>query len=99
MLNDYRKKIDDVYASLPVDISDKDIDAINYLDQLNTPLIIHHARRDSSVPYQWSENLVIEMSALGKEFLFYTYETENHLFKGENLNRAFERDLDFFSKH
>jgi len=98
-LNDYRKKIDDVYASLPAAISDKDIDAINYLDQLNTPLIIHHARGDSSVPYQWSENLVIEMSALGKEFLFYTYETENHLFKGENLNRAFERDLDFFSKH
>jgi dienelactone hydrolase len=98
-LTEYRKKIEGVYANLSIAISAKDVDAINHLQYLMTPLIVHHARGDRSAPYQWVENLVVEMNELGKEFLFFSYDTNNHLFEGENLERAFERDLEFFSNY
>lgn len=97
--SDYRKKIDGIYADLQVDVLPRDVDAINHLEHLSTPLIIHHARGDRSVPYQWSENLVLEMNEHGKEYLFYSYDTRSHLFEGENLESAFQRDLKFFNAH
>ena len=98
-LTEYRKNIEDVYTNLPHAISAKDVDAINHLQYLSTPLIIHHARGDRSAPYQWAENLVVEMHALEKEFLFFAYDSNDHLFTGKNLDRAFERDLAFFSNY
>ena len=98
-LAEYSNRINAVYAKLPVAISVKDVDPINHLKHLTTPLIIQHARSDRSAPYQWSEDLVIQMNSLGKEFLFYSYDSKHHLFKGDNLEQAFQRDLTFFDLH
>ena len=98
-LAEYSNRINAVYAKLPVAISVKDVDPINQLKHLTTPLIIQHARSDRSAPYQGSEDLVIQMNSLGKEFFFYSYDSKHHLFKGDNLEQAFQRDLTFFDLH
>jgi dienelactone hydrolase len=98
-LREYNQTINEVYSRLPSAISPEEVDAINYLQYLDTPLIVHHSRGDSSVPYQWAENLIVEMNELDKEFLFYPYDSANHLFKGDNLETAFVRDLEFFNNH
>jgi len=73
-------------------------DVINHINEINTPIIMHHARWDASVPYQWSEALAIKLFEHDKEFALYAYESKNHLLKDENRKRAIQRDLDFFKK-
>lgn len=74
-------------------------DPINFIDEISTPLIIHHSTKETSVPYRWSESLAAKLYKYKKTFEFYSYKSENHLFQGENRIKAVERDLRFFSNH
>ena len=74
-------------------------DPINFIQDLSTPLIIHHATNDTSVPYQWSESLAAKLFANNNEFEFYSYDSENHLLKNMNLDKAIVRDIVFFNKY
>ena len=98
-MTEYMSKMDGVIQNLdfPFDI-DKG-DAIHYIQDLKTPVIIHHSRGESSVPYSWSESLAAKLFKHGKPFGFYAYESENHLFKRENRIKAVERDIAFFDKN
>lgn len=71
-------------------------DPIHYLAELSIPLIIHHATQERSVPYRWSESLAAKLFAEGKSFELYSYQSENHLFQGENRKKAVSRDVAFF---
>lgn len=73
-------------------------DVIDHIQEINTPIILHHARWDASVPYQWSESLAINLFEHHKEFELYAYDSKNHLLKDENRKRAIKRDLAFFNK-
>lgn len=95
----YLEKIDKVYAALESPVSFNDVDPVKHLDALNTPLLIQHARGDTSVPYIWSESLVTKLHELGKDYLLYSYESDNHLFKDENFELAIQRDITFFNSH
>lgn len=74
-------------------------DAINYIEDLYVPLIIHHAQWETSVPYQWSASLVSKLFRYNKEFEFYTYDSENHLFHNINREKAIQRDINFFNTY
>ncbi|MFT5572354.1 MAG: dienelactone hydrolase [Cryomorphaceae bacterium] len=95
----YTNKIDSLYSDLPVVISKDQVDPIHYIKDLSTPIVVHHARGDSSVPYIWSQDLVLKLFQSGKDFRFYSYDGDSHLFEGKNRRLAFERDLQFFSEH
>ena len=96
-VREYAERMQRSYATLPTGVTPQQVDPINHLHNLTVPLLIQHARGDRSVPYQWAENLVLELNKNDKEFRFYSYDSDNHLFAGANLQLAFERDLTFFS--
>lgn len=97
-MKDYLAKLNKV---LEEKVSGYDIDAgdaMNYIQQLTTPIVIHHARKENSVPYIWSESLAAKLFKHQKTFELYAYDSENHLLKGDNRAKAVERDILFFKK-
>ena len=90
-----RKALNDLEYDYSVEYGDP----INFIEELNVPLIIHHSIDDSSVPYMWSEGLVSRLFTHGKQFEFYAYKSSNHLFMDENRVLAFDRDTRFFNKY
>lgn len=85
-------------AALPFAFDPARADPGGYLDQLQVPLSIHHATADPVTPYAWSEAAQGELQRLGRPATLYSYPSENHLFAGEELSLAIERDLGFFSQ-
>ena len=71
-------------------------DPLNHLGHLETPLIIHHARADGSVPFEWSERLAARLHLAKRPFVLYAYDVDEHIFQGEELARAVDRDAAFF---
>jgi len=67
-----------------------------FLRYLDTPIVIHHAKGDASAPYAWSERLVTKLELQDKQYTFYSYDSDNHLFKNEEQAVAIARDLIFF---
>ncbi len=67
----------------------------NYLDSINTPLIIHHGSADESVPFNWSQPFRQRLDAAGVPYTFYEYPGENH-----NISKSFYKvmtiDMEFF---
>lgn len=75
------QKITEVYG-LPQDNLEfwNNISAINFLDKIQSPLLIHHGDQDESVPVAWSDKLVIQLKENQKEVIYYTYAGEPHEF-------------------
>jgi dipeptidyl aminopeptidase/acylaminoacyl peptidase len=97
-IQNYKSKLNEVIRNLDFEYDINSGDAINYIEDIEAPLILHHAQWDTSVPYQWSEALASKLFTHNKKFEFYTYNSKNHLFKDENRAIAIQRDLDFFNK-
>ena len=95
-MKEYMREIDNIYVALPFQLSSDEVDPINFIDDISTPLIIHHAKEDASVPYIWSESLVAKLFKYGKEFEFYEYDSDHHLFQSEDRVAAIRRDITFF---
>lgn len=67
-----------------------------HLDHLETPLILHHAVRDASADYGWSRDLARELALSDRRYEFHSYDSSEHLFTGEDRDRAVARDVAFF---
>jgi len=72
------------------------ISAIENLDYINTPIIIHHSTTDESVPYEWGVTLFDKLKALNKSVSFYEYVGDNHDISG-HWSQALSRDVEFFN--
>lgn len=68
----------------------------HYLQRLSTPLLIHHADGDGATAFAGSVALASRLQQLGKRYRFYPYDSDNHLFAGENFKLAIEGDVQFF---
>jgi dipeptidyl aminopeptidase/acylaminoacyl peptidase len=70
------------------------------LQNLTTPVLIHHGTGDTSVPVEWSLQLDAELKNMGKESTLFLYKGNNHelSLKDENI-AALERDVIYFRKH
>jgi dipeptidyl aminopeptidase/acylaminoacyl peptidase len=97
-MNNYTNKLNEIVNRLGFEYDIDSGDPINYLQDIKAPIILHHARGDKSVPYQWSESLASKLFKYNKKFELYAYDSKNHLLKDENRNIAIQRDLDFFNK-
>jgi len=83
--------------SLPFKFESTQADACRYLGELETPLNIHHsALEQNGTPYHWSVELAGALFSLEKPYFFYSYSGDHHLFEGENLEQAINRDVIFF---
>jgi len=67
-----------------------------FLQFLDTPIIVHHAKDDGEVPYIGSELLATKLELQNKTYTFYSYESDNHLFEDELRALAVARDVEFF---
>lgn len=95
-MKNYMGRLDTTIQKLGFDYDIASGDPIHFIEELTIPIIIHHATKETSVPYRWSESLVAKLFEKEKDFEFYSYESENHLFKSENRLKAVERDIAFF---
>ena len=82
--------------SLESDYDTRDNEPLLFLQHLQTPVIIHHAIDDSGAAYKWSVELAQELDLHGKAYDFYSYDGSDHLFKGQQLTDAIQRDVTFF---
>lgn len=83
--NDHRaeltQKLTATYGSPEANIEFwNNISAINFLDKIQSPILIHHGDRDESVPIEWSDKLVNKLKENQKEVTYYTYTGEPHEF-------------------
>ncbi len=83
--------------SLPFEYKTEQGDVSRFVDQLETPLNIHHSILDlESTPFDWSVELAGKLYAAGMPYHFYSYSGDKHLFEGENLSIAIQRDVTLF---
>ena len=69
---------------------------LNYLDDMRTPVILHHAIGDRGAAYKWSERLAKEFYLRGIAYEFHSYEGSAHLFDPGDRAIAASRDVEFF---
>ena len=75
------------------------IDPFYYLDDITTPVQLHHGNSDSSVPVELSISLYNALLAASKEVELFQYPGMDHNFFGEAFNEAMSRTVEFFKKH
>ena len=83
-------------AALEFEYDTRTGEPLEYLQYLATPLAIHHAHGDESVPYEWSERLATQLDLMAKPYTFYSYSSDEHLFTRDDLKLAVERDVKLF---
>lgn len=50
----------------------------NYLDRIETPLIVHQGISDEAVPWKWSMDLISNLQSLKKDAVLYQYPGADH---------------------
>ncbi len=83
-------------AGLDGDFDWASVEPLHYVQYLETPVIIHHAIEDRSAAYKWSEQLAKTLYMAGMAYEFWSYEGSDHLFAGDELELAAQRDHAFF---
>lgn len=105
-LLDLRRETNQIYTEISANearqkdsLSSDQVDPMQYLELLHTPVIVHHAVGDRSAAYRWSESFVADLYDLDKTFIFYRYGSSDHLFTGQERKLAVARDVAFFESH
>jgi uncharacterized protein len=68
------------------------------LPDTGVPLLVQHARADKTTPAQGSEAIVRALQAQGAAVQLQLYDSEEHLFTGDQFHQAVERDLAWFAQ-
>lgn len=76
----------------------KNISAINFLDQVTAPVMVHHGTKDESVPIEWSERLTSGLRQAGKKVTYHYYPNEPHEFTAA-WPQVMLRSLEFFDDY
>lgn len=83
--------------SAPQAVIDR-ISAINYLERIRAAVSIHHGIADEVVPLEWSTDLCLRLTQLGKQVECYWYNGQPHTFYGEGDQLFITRTVDFFTR-
>jgi len=75
------------------------ISPATYLQDIVTPVSIHHSVDDATVPVAWSQDLAARLEALDKSVELYLYEDTPHTFRGQADALFMERMIAFFDRH
>lgn len=74
------------------------ISANSYLGDISGPLQLHHGTADTSVPYEFSEDLASDLESIGKEVELYIYPNDDHNLSN-NFTTAVNRSVEFFDRY
>ena len=80
-------------------VSYEDLTARKHINELQVPLIIHHSRGDGSTPANGSLDLAARLYMAKHEYQLFMYDSNDHLFSGDDFRQAVERDLQWFESH
>ncbi|MBI5356200.1 prolyl oligopeptidase family serine peptidase [Candidatus Collierbacteria bacterium] len=69
----------------------------NYLDRIETPLIVHQGTGDEAVPWKWSMDLISNLQSLKKDAVLYQYPGADHNLT-PGWNSVVKTDLKLFRK-
>ncbi len=75
------------------------ISPINFLERIQAPISIHHSVDDQVVPFDWSDNLCVELKELNHPVECHVYQGLPHTFLGAGDKVFIERTIDFYSRH
>lgn len=75
-----------------------DISAINFLDKVLAPVLLHHGTADDSVPIEWSDRLDKALKDAGKTITYHVYPGQPHEFT-TSWAQVMQRTVEFFDKH
>jgi len=75
------------------------ISPINYLDQVNAAVSIHHGKLDPDVPLAWSLDLCRRLRDLQVEVECFTYDGQAHTFHGEGDVLLMQRTVLFYDRY
>ena len=67
--------------------------------QLKAPLSIQHAKGDGSTGVNSSLELAARLYMAGREYRLFIYDSDDHLFSGDDFEQAVERDVQWFTSH
>lgn len=73
----------------------KNMSAINFLENVQAPIMIHHGTKDADVPLAWSEKLEKNLKEKNKDVILHIYQGEPHEFINA-WPQVMRRTLDFF---
>ncbi|MBA3723612.1 MAG: hypothetical protein H0W89_01815, partial [Candidatus Levybacteria bacterium] len=72
---------------------------VNYLNDLQGSIQLHHAADDSVVDVRYSRDLNELLGKTSVPHEFYEYETGEHNIAGVNFDTAMQRTVDFYKKY
>lgn len=75
------------------------ISPVNYLEDIQAAVSIHHGAADELVPPEWSDDLCQRLTVLGKMVECFTYPGEPHTFIGFGGIQLIERSVAFFEQY
>lgn len=74
------------------------LSANSYLQNLQgRPIVLHHGTADASVPIEFSQQLVEQLTAAGQTGELFTYQGDDHNLSG-SLRLALQRSVEFFDQ-
>jgi dipeptidyl aminopeptidase/acylaminoacyl peptidase len=74
------------------------LSAMNYFDNIEAPILLHHGTADKSVPIEWSDQLFDWLKGKGKRVIYYKYPGEPHEFAAA-WPEVMRRTVKFFDQH
>jgi dienelactone hydrolase len=95
---DFAQEVSDTYG-LPEDNPEfwANISAVNFFDQVNEPVLIHHGTLDDSCNIEWSRRAATELKAQGKDVELIEYVGEYHAFY-RDWTLSMQRTVKFFER-
>ncbi len=92
-------KLTQELAQLGGEGSYEDLTARKHIGELHVPLLIQHSRGDGSTPANGSMELAARLYLAKREYQLFVYDSDDHLFSGDDFKQAVERDLLWFETH
>lgn len=74
------------------------ISAINYIEKIQAPVMLHQGTSDGEVPVEWSQDFSDALKKANKNITYYEYPGEPHIF-GAAQPLVMQRTLEFFDKY
>ncbi len=75
-----------------------DISAINFLDRIKVPILLHHGTADDSVPIEWSDRLTTALEKADKDITYHVYPGQPHEFT-TSWGQVMQRTVEFFESN
>ena len=82
--------------NIPDDIVES-ISPVDYLEEINVPVSLHHGEEDEVVPIRWTSELCRKFEQLGKQVECYLYSNQPHTFQDEGDLLFIQRSIAFFN--